>query len=556
VHRDADAPPMILPSGVTAHEGEGQVVSHYPHVTRRRFLQGAGAVGASITLPGLISACGGSAAPSTHSTPAATQPMRGGTLRIGYVGNGSSETYNPTIAATPVDSLHCAAVFDPLLRPAPYYQAEPGLAVGWEHNADASVWEIKLRQGVTWHDGKPLTADDLIYSLRAFAAPTSFGAYAVQNVRLNELKKLDQHTVRVPLKTPLARLQNFFLYLNAAYVIQDGAKDFTKPIGTGPYKLESFVPGERSTLTANRDYWDSPRPYPDALEIIDIDDDTARLNALLADQIDICGELSYPLAKAGGNGQYRVLIGTGGNNVAFYMRVDRAPFTDVRVRQALKLIADRPALIEAAYSGIADVGNDVFGKGLSFYDTSLPQRSQDVEQAKSLLRSAGQSDLRITLNTSPVFAGLVEAATAFAQQAQAAGVTINVTRQNPASYLNPTVLYLKESFAQTFWPVASLDSWYAQALAADADENETHWSSAQTNALYSRAVRTADTAASQAIWNQLQAQQYNQGGYIMWGIPHNADALSHRVAGVGDAGSGWLYPTDDQRVWNWGLTST
>jgi peptide/nickel transport system substrate-binding protein len=545
---------LILPSGGIAHEEEGRALLHHSHVTRRRLLEGAGAVGASIALPGLLGACGGAAASSSQSSTVATQPSRGGTLRIGYVGNGTSETYNPTIAATPIDSLHCAAVFDPLLRPAPYYQTESGLAVGWERNGDGSVWEIKLRQGVTWHDGKPLTADDLIYSLRLFAAPTSFGAYAVQYIRLNELKRLDQYTVRVPLKLPLARLQDFFLYLNAAYVVQDGAKDFSNPVGTGPYKLQSFLPGQRSTLTANRDYWDSPRPYPDALEIISIDDDTARLNALLGNEIDICGELSYPEAKAGGNGQYRVLIGTGGNNVAFYMRVDQAPFTDVRVRQALKLIADRPALIEAAYSGIGDIGNDIFGKGLAFYDTSLPQRTQDIEQAKSLLKSAGQSDLRITLDTSPVYAGLVEAATAFSQQAQAAGVTINVAVQNPASYLNPTVLYLKESFAQTFWPVASLDSWYAQALAASADENETHWSSARTDSLYNQAIVTADTTTSQGLWNELQAQQYNEGGYILWGIPHNADALSHRVAGVGSPGSGWLYPTDDQRIWNWGLT--
>ena len=249
-NEDRDAP-------VGAERGDGVL-------TRRVFLRDAGAAGIAVSGSGLLGAWGGIARASSASGPrlVAQTPSRGGTLRVGIAGNGTSENYNPALVASPIDFLHAYSVFDVMVRPAPNYAREPGLVLDWVPNTNATVYELKLRGGVTWHDGKAFGADDIIYTLRSLASPSNLGNAAVANVRLNDLKKLGPLTVQVPLKIPIADLAAYFLTLNAAYVIQNGVKSFAKPVGTGAYKLVSFTPGQRSVLTANRDYWDHPSRIP------------------------------------------------------------------------------------------------------------------------------------------------------------------------------------------------------------------------------------------------------------------------------------------------------
>jgi peptide/nickel transport system substrate-binding protein len=237
------------------------------------------------------------------------------------------------------------------------------------------------------------------------------------------------------------------------------------------------------------------------------------------------------------------------------MRVDQAPFNDERVRQAMRLLIDREALIESVYSGYGKVGNDLFGRGLPFYASDLPQRTQDVEQAKSLLKSAGASDLRFTLQTSPVAAGFVEAATAFAQQCKEAGVTVQVKREQPASYFNPTLLYLKMPFAQTIWPVSSLASIYSSALVSGAPTNETHYSDKTFDELFLQAQGATDEGEATELWGQVQKMQYDSGGYINWANAQSVAGIAPTVRGIGGPGSGWLQNLDDFRVWNWGLVA-
>jgi peptide/nickel transport system substrate-binding protein len=534
-------------------------------LTRRRFVRGVGVVGAGTLLSGALAACGGSS--SSSSVGAVTSkavgtasgvPSKGGALRIAMIGNGSSETYNPAIIQTPIDFMHAYSVFDPLIRPAPNYSTSPGLVLSWTPNADNTLWELKLRQGVTWHDGTPFTADDVIYTLRGMGSPAHFGHPAVVNIRLNDLKKQGDYIVQVPLYSPNNRLYDQFIYGNSAMVIQNGAKQFEKPIGTGPYKLQSFTPGQQSVLTANRDYWDHPYPYPDQLEIVSIDDDTARVNALASGAVDMVNPMPFVAAKAALSSPpsgYNVLLSAPGRPMTFYMRVDQAPFSDNRVRTAIKLSVDRSALIEAAFSGIGTVANDILGHGLPLYDDSLPQRPHDVEQAKSLLKAAGRSDLRITLNTSPAFVGMVEAATGYVQQASEAGITVRLNTVQPANYFNPAVLYLKMGFAQSVWPIGSLQSYYAQALLSSSALNETHFASPAFDRLYTKALAATSVEEQQPLWNQLQSIQYTDGGNVAWANQQSATGYRANVRGLylTGSGSGWMYELNDNNVWRWGL---
>ena len=178
-------------------------------------------------------------------------------------------------------------------------------------------------------------------------------------------------------------------------------------------------------------------------------------------------------------GDMFVLSGKSPQPMMFYMDTTKAPFNDPDVRHGDQADRRPPGAGRRRAQRLRhSSGNDIVGKGLPCYDDSLPQREQDIDQAKSLLKKAGQENLTVLLQTSPIFPGFVESATLLAEQAKAAGVTINLKQEPPNSYYNPSLLYLKMPFAETQWPITSLKYFYLQALATDAPYNETHWNDA------------------------------------------------------------------------------
>ena len=177
----------------------------------------------------------------------------------------------------------------------------------------------------------------------------------------------------------------------------------------------------------------------------------------------------------------------------FYMDTTKAPFNDNNVRLAIKLIADRQALIDGALNGYGSVGNDLVGKGLQWYDESTPaaragHRAGQVAAAEG----AGQENLTVLLQTSQIFPGFVESATLLAEQAKAAGVTMNLKQEPANSYYNPSLLYLKMPFAETQWAITSMKFFYLQALASNAPYNETHWKDTPFNDLLCQAIGETD----------------------------------------------------------------
>ena len=502
-------------------------------VSRATFLKGAaGVVGLGAAGP-LLGAASARAASSA-------KPVYGGTLNVAYPGGGTSETLNPTLGVTPIDESRIQALFDPLVLVNADLSTRPGLALDWIPNKDATVWEVKLRPGVTFHNGKTFGPDDVIYSLHQMAKSTSAALPFVSNIRLGELKAINATTLRIPLTLPDASLKENFVYYNT-WIMQNGETNFSRPVGTGPFKFQSFTPGQQSVFVKNPHYWQSGKPYVNTLKILSVTDPSARLNSLLSGQIDAMALMPYAQAKAHQSvGDITVLVGKAPQALVFYMETTKAPFNDNRVRTAMKLIANRPALVADAISGYGTVGNDIMGKGLAFYDNSIPQRTQDIAKAKSLLKAAGHEKLSVTMQISNLIPGFIESATLFAQQATAAGVTVKLQTVDASAYFNPSLTYLKMLFAESQWPVQSLKFFYQQSLASNAPYNESHWQSSSFNNLLQKAIGELNQAKAQAYWNQLQEIQWNQGGYICWTNADYVDALSTKVKGLAPSSAGIL----------------
>jgi len=481
----------------------------------------------------------------------AGKPVRGGTLMVGMISGGSGETVNPGLALTNTDILRTYQLYDFLFLIGDDLKTlVPSLAVSAEPNQTATTWTLRLRSGVTWHDGKPFTADDVVYTIKYwqngahnYGSPNVTGLVDFKNVR-----KRDNLTVEVPLLVPVAQFPSILTNFPQP-VIQNGstAKSLaTKAIGTGPFKLVSFQPGSQSVMAANKEYWRHGGPYVDKL-VVDssFSDEDARLNALLGGQISVMPAVPPVIAKAqGASGQVVLLDAKSTQVIPFIMRVDKGPFADVRVRQAFRLMADRPALVESVFAGLGTVGNDLSGGLTQYFDASL-QREQDIEQAKSLLKAAGRGGMTIGLPTAPASPGLVAAATLFAQQAKAAGVTINVQQGSATTYYEPSGGYGSRPFGQTqYVPLPSLTLAYRANFIPGAPFNDTHWGQQGGGAaairLIQQAIATTDESRAQELWNEVQKQQFDQGGNIIWGWQDNTDLVGKNVRGVKTTAANYL----------------
>lgn len=522
-------------------------------ITRRRLITAAGQGALALGGASLLAACGSSSggASSSKSTTSAGKAVRGGTFTVGMITAGNSETLNPAHAVNTQDLLRVAQLYDQLFAVGPDVETLlPRLAESAEHNGDATVWTLHLRDGVEWHDGKPFTADDVVYTIRGWADPTSNAHGQVAGlVDFKHVRKRDKLTVEVPLLAPTAQFPSVLTF-NQQVIIPNGATQAqvnTKPVGTGPFKFVSFTPGQQSVFVRNDNYWQNGKPYVDKLVVnSSFADEEARANALLSGQINISPFLPPLVAKNQANSSSVTLVRSPSVVQYFFlMRVDQGPFADVRVRQAMKLIADRPALIDGALSGYGTPANDLVGVKTQYYASDLPQRSQDIEQAKSLLKSAGQENFAFTLPTCSALPGFNPSATLFAQQAAKAGVKVTVQQMSPSVYYTPAGGFLKRFFGLDYGaPFQSLTEVYRTFFTSSSPFNESHWGMQPGGkakwSLINQAMAATDEGKAKDLWGEVQRQQYDEGGFLVWSNSDDLVAVSSNVKGVTSSEAGYM----------------
>lgn len=533
-------------------------------LTRRSAITGAAQVGMALTGAGLLASCGSSSgsnsASSTSAGPAGAltalpggTPKKGGTFTVGVISGGQEENLFPGTAVGTPDFVRDYTLYNLL-----FYLGEhitplvPGLALSAEPNKDATVWTFKLRDGVTWHDGKPFGADDVVYNFRALwsSATANFSSgFLTGLVDFKRVRKLDRLTVEVPLNMAAAQFPTIFAYFDFP-VVQNGAtpKSTAKnPIGTGPFKYVSFSPGSQSVFKANPDYWESGKPYVDEL-VVDssFTDNNAIFNALLSGKINLFPTLPLVTAREQlSSKQVQILASSfAAESYMFLMRVDKGHFADNRVRQAFKLLVDRQAMIDGAWAGFGTPAYDLLAPGTQYYASDL-KVTQDVEKAKSLFKAAGVLGETFVLPTSDFLPGMVESSTILAEQAAAAGVKVVVNTTSAATYFTPAGGFLTRDFGmEVDQPVGSLLVAYLSEYTLGSPYPDTHWGKqaggAADEKLISRAIAATDPTQAAELWRQCQLQQFNQGGYLVWGNLPYVDAASTNVRGL-KAGAGFSY---------------
>jgi peptide/nickel transport system substrate-binding protein len=393
-------------------------------------------------------------------------------------------------------------------------------------------WTIRVKPDIEFHNGKTLSADDVLFSFQRIVNPKTpaLGAISLKALDIANAKKLDKLTIEIPCHTPFSPLADILASYD--FFIVPVGFDLKNPVGTGPFKYQSFTAGQQSTFVRNENYWESGLPYIDKLVISDLPDEVSQVNGLGSGALDVIDLLSAdsiaPVRSNGGS----VIITKGGGYTPFTMRVDQPPFNDVRVRQAFRLICDRRAMLNTVFSGYGTLGNDVFGLWDAVYDTALPQREQDIAQAKKLLAKAGHSNLSVTLVTSAIGSGTVQVAQVLKQQAQAAGVTVNLKNVTSSEFFGPN--YLSWTFAQDYWNYYPYFSNVLQGTLAGAPFNECHTNNPTYTKLYTQAVATLDESKRAEIAHEMQEMEYSSeaSGYIIPYFNPVIDGYASRVHGV------------------------
>lgn len=513
--------------GGAGHSGAG--------LTRRQVLKGGLVVAGGFALGPTLAACGGSddgggSGDSGEASPSAG-PKKGGSLRVGTVGGSSKETADGQIGGMTVPNIALTrCMYDALLTWNTDYQLENLMAEEVTVNDDASVWTVRIKDGIEFHNGKTVTADDIIWSYKRIIDPADpkTGAASLALLTADGLRKVDERTVEFTLTEPNAVFNEALGYYINCIMPQDwNEKD---PIGTGPFKLTEFRPGEQFKFVRNENYF-GQIPYVDDLTIIEFADTTARVNALLGGTVEAISDLPSAQVEVVENGGMKVLDAKTGAWQPIYMNLQSKPFTDVRVRQAFKLIPDRQAMIEQAYAGFGALGNDMFAPFDPGYPADIPQREQDFEQATSLLKQAGYSDLAVTLVTSDaVGSGVVAAAQVFAEQAKGAGVAVKVDKVESGVIYGDR--YLSWPFSQDFWYTRNYLTQVTSSSLPDSPYNASHWENDDWFAIVKEAFKTGDEAKRNELIAEAQKIQHEEDGLIIWAFNDQVDGYNPAIGGV------------------------
>ena len=492
------------------------------NISRRGLLQGGAALGAASMLMPL------------GARQAAAAPKRGGKLRLAMGHGNTTDGYDPAIWDNAYTQVFATARHANLTEVAADGQLEGELAESWDSSPDATVWTLKLREGVTFHSGKTLTADDVIASINHHRGEESQSAAKPIVAPIKEIKADGPNRVVVTLEAGNADfpfiISDYHLPIMPAV---DGKIDPTSSDGCGAYVVDSYEPGVRAALTRNPNYWKAGRGHFDQVEIYSVLDSAARQNGLLTGEFDVIDRVdlnTIHLLKRRQN--VEVLTTTGTQHYTFAMDTRAAPFNDNNVRMALKYGIDRQELVEKILNGYGEVGNDhPIGRSNRFFNTELAQKTYDPDQAKHYLKKAGLDSLTVDLSAADAaFTGAVDAAVLYAEKAAAAGITLNVQREPNDGYWSN--VWMVKPWSAVYWGGRPTEDWmFTTAYASGAAWNDTFWENERFNKLLVDARAELNNDRRREMYWEMQDLVANQGGVLVpmfasYVMAHS-DAIAH-----------------------------
>jgi len=443
------------------------------------------------------------------------EAKKGGVLRAGVQGGESTNSLDPALAASDVPFMINKTWGEMLCDVAPGGVIDPRIAEEISSNADATEWKFKIRKGVEFHDGKTVTAEDVVASLKRHTDEKSqSGALGIVQGIAEMIAEGDM----VTLKLAAANADLPFLLADYHLVIQPGGgvDNPAAGIGTNAYKVVSNEPGVRTVFERNPNYWDSSRGHADSVEILTINDNTARTAAIQSGQIHLMNRIDPKIVELlKGNTDVVIERAAGPGHYVFIMHCDKAPFDNKDLRNALKMAINRQEMVDKILGGYGSRGNDFpINAAYPLFDDTIPQREYDAAAAAELYKASGHDGSPIVLRTAPgAFPGAVEAAQLFQQSAAAAGIPLEVKVEPDDGYWSN--VWNVEPFCASYWggrPVQ--DQMYSTAYLSTADWNDTKFKNARFDELLVAAKGELDQAKRKGMYTEMANILRDEGGLI------------------------------------------
>lgn len=480
---------------------------------------------------------------ATGISPAFAEPKAGGTLRMGIAGANTSDSWD---GRTHSDSFMImmghGTVFDCLTEVAADGSLKGELAESWEPSADAKTWTFNLRKGVTFHNGKEFDVEDVIESLNLHTAEDAKSAAKPIVASITEMKKMNSHQIQFVLAAGNADfpflLSDYHILMHPAGMVEESIQ---KGIGTGGYMVENHDPGVRTIVKKYADHYKTDACWFDSIEQIAINDASARMNALMTNQVDAINRIDFKTeALLKRNPNVEILEVTGNQHYTFPMLTGVSPFDNADVRKALKLAFNRQELVDKILQGHGAVGNDhPIGPANQYWHKDLAQREYDPEQAKALLKKAGMEGLTVDLSAAnAAFAGAIDAAQLLQASAAQAGITINVTQEPDDGYWSN--VWLKKPWCACYWSGRATEDWmFSTAYESGVPWNDTGWENARFQELLLAARAELDTEKRRAMYFEMQELCSDDGGTVVPMYANYVDAHSKKLAHGENIGNLW-----------------
>jgi peptide/nickel transport system substrate-binding protein len=493
-------------------------------ISRRAFMGRAAAMGIAA----------GTAGTMLGTAARAQGPKKGGTLKMGLGGGESTNSLDPALNASQVPFMYMSTLGNMLTAVGPTGDLIPSLAEEWSSSPDAKVWSFLIRKGVEFHDGRTMTPEDVLATMQRHSnAESQSGALGImQGI---ESMRVDGDRVEFTLSAANADLP----YLLADYhlIIQPGGGMDGPDAGifTGAYKLGSFEPGVRIATEKFANYWDPDAGFFDSVEMLVINDATARNAALQSGQVQMVNQIEPKIADLLKRAPNVVVAAAAGHGFyCFNMFCDTAPFDNADLRMALKLAVDREEMVTKILAGYGSVGNDMPVNGsVPLFDTTIEQRTYDPEQAAFYYKKSGHSGPVLFRTADGAFPGAVDAAALFQQSAKKAGIEIEIKREPNDGYWND--VWNKQPFSASYWGGrATQDLMYSTAYISTSEWNDTRFKVPEFDKLITDARAELDEAKRRELYGAAGRLIRDQGGLI---VP----MFNNFIAGYrSDAVAGWV----------------
>ena len=491
-------------------------------MNRRDFLGRAAALGVTATFANTLLA----------GAARAQAPQKGGDLRMGLTGGESTNSLDPAKWLTQVPQNFGSTWGELLVLQSPEDGSpQPVLAESWEASDDAKEWRFKVRKGITFHNGKDLTPEDVAQTYRrhsdektesaALGVLRGLGEIAVDGD--NVVFKLEHGNADLPL-----------LLTDYHLVIQPNG-GYDKPdegVGTGPYKVEVNEPGVRHVSTKYDGYWRDDVGHVGSIEVIVMNDATARMAALQSGQVHIINRVEPRtvalLARAPG---VHIESTPSKGHYVFIMHCNTAPFDNHDLRMSLKYAIDREQMVNQILMGHASIGNDFpINESYALFPSGLEQRAYDPDKAKHHFQKSGHSGPILLRTADVAFPGAVDAAQLFQQQAAQAGIEIQVQREPGDGYW--TEVWNKQPFCASYWGGRpTQDSMYSTAYTSGADWNDTRFFDEGFDKIILEARAELDQDKRAQLYRDAATKVRDDGGLILPMFNDFLDARREEVQG-------------------------